>query len=222
MPSMQELYNLFRINPNAFPGTNPGVFNGAAAEEAAAIPPNFEQLRQSRNTLAHDTAETARYEAPLNETVGENVAGQEAKSLGFPDPRAQQEHSAMQKLQQVLLPEQAKAQTAAIAGNTQREFLASEHDQDRQSRADLVTAAQTGQTGRNQAALSAREQQFQQLHPPSMMDKIKGFFGGGGSTAPAAPTSGTVHMVTPDGRDMPAVPASEVQRLVGLGAHVVQ
>lgn len=215
MPGMQDLYNLFRINPNAFPGTNPGAFSGAAAQDQADLPTSFENKREMVNTLSHDQAVNDRFEG-----------NQDAQAMDFANPRAQAEDKFNKALKTILIPEQIKLQAASEGADEARTYSSLEHEKDRQARADIAAEgaqtraqAEQGQNQRANAALSVRDQQFNQLHPPSVLDRM---FGRTAPTAPAVTSpSGMVPMQHPDGSPL-MVPADKVEWAKSQGARLAE
>lgn len=203
----------------------PGVVPGSMAQNAyaASIPNTNEQEREARDVDALDAGASERYQAGLDQNKEIDIATTGAHAMGFDNPRAQMEDTAMKKLQQVLLPAQEQTKAAGLNATANREFLASEHDQDRQARADVVRAQQSGQTQRQQTTIGQQNQvaaaKYKQQHPilnffglgqPAPMEQPKTLSG-------ATDTSATVEMVTPDGRTLD-VPAEKVAEMEAAGA----
>ena len=77
MHANQSLYRLFRMNPQAFPGVNPGVFNADIAEENAQIPLNRERTREAGILAEMDRQASAADAADRERTAAEQTAQQQ-------------------------------------------------------------------------------------------------------------------------------------------------
>lgn len=198
--------------------TTPGRTPSGIAQNAyfSSMPNTNEQEREATATDALDAGASARYQAGLDQNKEIDMANTGAKALGFDNPRAQQEDAAMKKLQMILAPEKMKLDAANAGADEARSYATLEHDKDRQLRSDIVAAQQGGQNARNSATLNTRTTQFNQTHPPGIMDRLKGMFGG--KTAPEA----TVRMESPDGQEQADVPQSQVQAFIARGGKVIQ
>lgn len=215
---------LFEKQNNAEPGVVPDSM--ATNAYLSSIPASSEQEREGAVLQGEDQRQQDRQNFAQDQQQQESAANTGARVMGFENPRAQAEHSAQEKLQQILQPEEMKLKAAEAGADEARVYAQHEHELDRQSRADLVAAAQGGQTQRNDASIGARTQQFNTLHPPSPWDKLKGLLGmGAPAAAPAAPAGapagGMVQMVHPDGRPL-TVPADQVEMAKSHGARLVQ
>lgn len=208
--------------------TTPGRVPSGIAQNAyfSSMPNTNEQEREAKSYDELDRGASERYQAGLDQNKEIDLATSGAHAMGFDSPRAQMEDSAMKKLRMVLAPEQMKLDAASAGADEARTYAGMEHERDRQARADLVRDAQSGQTQRNADTLAQRDKQFQQLHPPGLLQRMKeAVFGK--SAAPAGPNASgsaepTVRMESPDGQEQADVPQSQVQAFIARGGKVIQ
>lgn len=240
-PQMQQLYNMFKINPQAFPGVNPATFANQANEEAANVRPTFEQQREA-GVLA-DSSDRA--EIGIRSDLEEAQKVRDARNMGFEgsyplkQQKDEEDRSAMARL---LMPKQMELQAAAMNQDATRQFAAGEHDQDRASRESIAAASQQGQNQRqgvsagNAAAKSVKlgsnplrslfggymgidtNEQVQQHEQERVRSSVQSQMGMSGGQSGS---SGMVQMVAPDGGPM-TVPQDRVDEMEALGARRVQ
>lgn len=209
----------------------PGEIPHSMAQNAyfTSMPLSRENQRQADSMDAADEAASARYQDTLDTNRGIDKSNSEARAMGFENPRAQYEDVAMKKLQGVLLPEQMKLRAAEQGADEARTYAGVEHQRDRDARMEVVQAQQDALNQRSGAAIDARTQQFQQLHPPSYVDRMKNFFGMGTKAAaqgaPAAMGSTeepTVKIQDPQSGEVRDVPRSRAQAIISRGGVLVQ
>lgn len=123
---LQELYNMFRINPNAFAGVNPGAFNEAAnagiAEDTAGYKATSPEMQREQGIMG---AEAARTEAGLQQDRATSEAVRAAREQGFTGMyplRDVEEYKAEQALKLLLEPKKLEVETAQQNAETMRAF----------------------------------------------------------------------------------------------------
>lgn len=214
-----EMLKLALAEKNANENTPGRVPSGIAENAYASSMPNTsEQEREYQSMKASDEGAAKRYQDQQDEWGAQDALESQARTMGYESPAAAHTAGVNEKLRQVLLPEQVKLEAATREREAAREFSASQNDLNRQSRMDAANVTQNGQNGRQATTQAGVQSRFNQLHPPSMMDKLKGVFGMG---TPAAP-SGPVTMQSPDGQETQVVPPERVQEFLARGAKIVQ
>jgi hypothetical protein len=223
MPSPNaSLYQMFKLNQNAFPGVNPGAFSAEANDEASATDMSNESQRE--RALLNES--NTRAEAGIRQDLVEADQVRGARNMGFEGShplREQADYTANQKLRQVLLPEQIKLEAALAEQRNNETFTSQQHELDRQSREKMAAGAQAGQMNRvnaQQSAITARQ--------PDKRGWLMKMLGIGAppaaaQSAPAAQDggSGMVMMEAPTGEQQ-MVPAARVQEFLAKGAQLVQ
>lgn len=204
---------LFERQQNERPGQVPSSM--AQNAYLSGMPNTNEQEREAGVLADADARYASNRAAEMDLNQEETAVRRGAQVMGYESPRAQQEAAEMSKLRQVLLPAQARAREAASLAEANRGFTAQQNEANRNAKAEIVNTQQGGQNQRTQAGVDQRAAQFDKLHPPSVMDRLRGVFGGSQPAAQA--TAATVEMMTPDGRVMD-VPAGDVSRMEALGA----
>lgn len=149
---MRSLYNLFRVNPGAFPGVNPGAFNDAANEDAAIDSVNYKatspEMQREQDMLG---AADQRAEIGIRGDLAEAQQVRQARDLGYDGSlplKQKAEADTRSALAKVLLPKQMELEAAARNQAATREFTASENDQNRLSRESIAQGSQQGQNQR--------------------------------------------------------------------------
>lgn len=237
---MQQLYNMFRINPNAFPGTNPGAFADEANNEIAATTAQHNMLSPEKRGEQEllDTADR-RAEVGIRSGLAEADAVRQARNMGFNSSnplKEEAEYQAQQKLRQVMLPEQMKLQASLVDKENQREFSAGQNKLNRDAMTQRTGMAQAGQDRRQTdraAEVAAKSVKLGHnplrsfLSPLGIMDsnekvrdteanRMRENVRSSASNGPA----NTVHMIAPNGEEAD-VPEAMVQDYLAKGAQVV-
>lgn len=92
--NMQELANLFRINPGAFPGTNPGAFanelNDAAADTSADYKASSPEMQREQSVIA---GADQRAEVGIRHDLEMAAKEREANQLGYDSRRAMEDEA---------------------------------------------------------------------------------------------------------------------------------
>jgi hypothetical protein len=216
---MQALYNMFRVNPNAFPGVNPGAFSSVAnediANETAAYKATSPEMQRQAAILE---GQDVRAEAGIRGGLDEANQVRQTRNMGYGGSfplREAQEDTRNARLRELLLPRELEARTAATQQQTEREFMADEGQRNRDARAQIAAAGQAGQTARAQLPLREKA---------SSDSGWGNLFGLLGKKAAPVPTTqgGTVKMIDPaDGEEMD-VPLDQVEFAESQGAYRVR
>lgn len=235
---MRQLYNMFRVNPNAFPGTNPGAFADEANAEIAQT--TAEHNATSPEKLGEqDLLDKAdqRNEVGIRGGLAEADAVRQARNMGFngSNPlKDEAEYQAEQKLRQLIIPERMKLEASLSDKENQREFSA---NQNKLNRDAMMQRTQAGQQGQNQRQTEAAAQAAAKgiklghnplrsfLSPIGVMDsnekvqadeqnRVRQNVRGSMATS-----ANTVHMIAPNGEEAD-VPEAMVQDYLAKGAQV--
>lgn len=240
-PGMQQLYNMFRVNPNAFAGVNPGAFSEEANNEIAQTTAQHNVLSPEKRGEQEllDNADQ-RAEVGIRSDLAEADAVRQARNMGYNGShplKDQAETQARQKLQMMLAPEQMKLQASLIDKDNQREFTAGQNKLNRESMMERTQVGQQGQSQRqteaaaNAAAKSVKlghnplrslfggvipgyqsNEQVQQAEANRMRESVRGQMN---------QQQNAVAMQAPDGRRL-MVPAEKVEELEAAGAMRIQ
>lgn len=235
MPAnMQSLYQMFRINPGMFPGTNPGVFNN---EINSAIPESIEKQREAALLSGADH----RAEIGIRDDLAKAEAVRGARERGFTGtyPLQEQEQDLVnQKLRQVLLPKQMELEAAQLNRQESREFTAGQNQLNRDAMQTRIETTQQGQDrrlaerGADIAARSVKKgnnplrklfggmmgvesnEDIQAREAAEMRNKVR--------TQMNAGQPGQVLMRSPDGSEEAYVDAARVNEFLARGGVVVE
>lgn len=215
---------IFEQEANKRPGQTPSGL--AQNAYISSIPNTAEQEREYQDVQEMDRGASARYEARQNQNNEIDQANAGSHAMGFENPRAQMEDAANKKLATILLPEQMKLRAAEQGADEARTYAAAEHEKDRASRADLVAAAQGGQTQRTTASLAQNDQHFQQAHPPGPIARLAEMFGRKPPSA-VAPAAGsmeepTVKIQDPNNGEVRDVPQSRARAVIARGGILIR
>lgn len=239
-PGMQQLYNMFRVNPNAFAGVNPGAFSEEANNEIAQTTAQHNVLSPEKRGEQEllDNADQ-RAEVGIRGDLAEADAVRQARNMGYNGShplKDQAETQARQKLQMMLAPEQMKLQASLIDKDNQREFTAGQNKLNRESMMERTQAGQQGQNQRqteaaaNAAARAVKpgnsilrkflsplgimdsNEQVQQAEQQRMRQSVR-------NSAVSSGPGNTVHMIAPNGEEAD-VPEAMVQDYLSKGARV--
>lgn len=240
---MRSLYNLFKINPGAFPGTNPGAFNDVANDEIADTSASYKAYSpemQREQEILHNADQRA--EIGIRGDLNEASQVRQARNLGFEGSyplKQQQDETERSALAKVLLPKQMELQAELANKDATREFSASQGAMDRATRLQIAQGSQSGQNQRSQQRsedVAARGVKLGHnplrsfLSPLGIMDsneqvqkdeqnRVRGNMRS--ATSPTA-SSGTVIMEDPNSGEQVYVPNERVAEYEAKGARRVQ